>query len=59
MGVGRPGRGDRRSLADWVLSDFEPHEDPERIVGAAAEAVELLDAEGLEAVQRRINNRPS
>ncbi len=59
VGVGRPGRGDRRSLADWVLSDFEPHEDPERIAGAAAEAVELLDAEGLEAAQRRINNRPS
>jgi peptidyl-tRNA hydrolase, PTH1 family len=59
VGVGRPGRGDRRSLADWVLSDFEPHEDPERIVEAAAEAVELLDAEGLEAAQRRINNRAS
>ncbi len=59
VGVGRPGRGDRRSLADWVLSDFEPHEDLERIVEAAAEAVELLDAEGLEAAQRRINNRAS
>src|SRR5690349_4060563 len=46
VGVGRPGRGDPRPLADWVLSDFEPHEDPERIVGAAVEAVELLDAEG-------------
>jgi PTH1 family peptidyl-tRNA hydrolase len=57
VGVGRPGRGDRRPLADWVLSDFEPHEDPDRIVAAAAEAVELLDAEGLEAAQRRINTR--
>ncbi len=59
VGVGRPGRGDPRPLADWVLSDFEPHEDPERIVGAAAEAVELLDAEGLEAAQRRVNGRRS
>lgn len=58
VGVGRPGRGDPRPLADWVLSDFEPHEDPDRIVAAAAEAVELLDAEGLEATQRRINARP-
>jgi PTH1 family peptidyl-tRNA hydrolase len=57
VGVGRPGRGDRRPLADWVLSDFEPHDDPDRIVAAAAEAVELLDAEGLEAAQRRINTR--
>ena len=55
VGVGRPGRGDPRQLADWVLSDFEPHEDAERLISAAAEAVELLDAEGLEAAQRRIN----
>src|SRR5579864_513157 len=26
VGVGRPGRGDRRPLADYVLSDFEPEE---------------------------------
>ncbi len=30
VGIGRPGRGDRRPLADYVLADFEPHEDPER-----------------------------
>jgi PTH1 family peptidyl-tRNA hydrolase len=57
VGVGRPERGDPRPLADWVLSDFEPHEDPDRIVAEAAEAVELLDAEGLEAAQRQINTR--
>ena len=57
IGVGRPARGDRRPLADWVLADFEPHEDPDRIVAAAVEAVELLDAEGLEAAQRQINTR--
>ena len=55
VGVGRPGRGDRRSLADFVLSDFEPHDDPERLVAEAVQAVELLDADGLEAAQRRIN----
>ena len=59
VGVGRPERGDPRPLADWVLANFEPHEDPERLVGAAADAVELLDAEGLEATQRAINGRSS
>ena len=43
--------------ADYVLSDFEPHEDAERLVSAAADAVELLDAEGLEAAQRAVNVR--
>jgi PTH1 family peptidyl-tRNA hydrolase len=57
VGVGRPGRGDRRPLADWVLSDFEPHDDVDGIVGRAADAVEALDADGLEAAQRRINER--
>jgi peptidyl-tRNA hydrolase, PTH1 family len=55
IGVGRPERGDRRPLADYVLSDFEPHDDAEGLVRKAADAVELLDAEGLEATQRRVN----
>jgi len=55
VGVGRPGRGDRRDLADYVLSDFEPHEDAEALVRRAAEAVETLDTEGLESAQRRFN----
>jgi peptidyl-tRNA hydrolase, PTH1 family len=55
VGIGRPERGDRRPLADWVLTDFEPHEDADRLVARAADAVEALDAEGLEAAQRRFN----
>jgi|SRR5579862_4267748 len=55
VGVGRPGRGDRRPLADYVLADFEPDEDAAGIVARAADAVETLDAEGLEAAQRRFN----
>src|ERR1700722_11973829 len=51
VGVGRPGRGDQRPLADYVLADFEPHEDAAALVGRAADAVETLDAEGLEAAQ--------
>jgi len=59
VGVGRPERGDRRSLADYLLADFEPHEDHEALVAAAANAVELLDAEGLDAAQRAVNGRRS
>ena len=55
VGVGRPARGDPRPLADYVLSDFEPQDDAEKIVASAADAVELLDAEGLEATQRFVN----
>jgi len=55
IGVGRPERGDPRPLADFVLSDFEPHEDPDGIVARAADAVETLDAEGLEPAQRKFN----
>src|SRR5215813_9654866 len=55
IGVGRPERGDPRPLADWVLSNFEPYEDAEGLVSRAADAVEALDADGLEAAQRRVN----
>ena len=55
VGVGRPGRGDRRPLADYVLSDFQPEEDAESILARAAEAVETLDAEGLDVAQRKFN----
>jgi peptidyl-tRNA hydrolase, PTH1 family len=59
VGVGRPERGDRRKLADFVLADFRPEDDPDRLVRAAADAVETLDAEGLEAAQRAINGKRS
>src|SRR5919206_707775 len=55
VGVGRPGRGDPRSPADYVLSDFEPEEDTGALVGRAADAVETLDAEGLEQAQAKFN----
>src|SRR5919201_3123220 len=55
VGVGRPERGDPRPLADFVLSNFEPHEDAESIVARAADAVESLDAEGLERTQQKFN----
>jgi PTH1 family peptidyl-tRNA hydrolase len=55
IGVGRPERGDRRPLADYVLSNFEPHDDAEAIVARAADAVEAIAADGLEAAQRQVN----
>lgn len=55
IGVGRPGRGDRRSVADYVLAPFEPETDVAGLVARAADAVELLVREGLVATQRRFN----
>ena len=55
VGVGRPGRGDRRDVADGVLSQFEPEEDAEALVARAADAVETLARQGLEATQRAFN----
>ena len=55
IGVGRPGRGDPRPVADYVLSGFAPEDDRETIVARAADAVECLVAEGLEETQRRFN----
>ena len=57
VGVGRPERGDPRPLADFVLSDFEPEDDAEAIVARAADAVETVARDGLEAAQRRFNER--
>jgi len=55
IGVGRPGRGDRRPVADYVLSPFDPAFDVDALVTRAADAVEQLAAEGLEATQRAVN----
>jgi PTH1 family peptidyl-tRNA hydrolase len=55
IGVGRPGRGDRRSVSDWVLSPFEPDEDVEHLIARATDAVEAIATEGVEAAQRSYN----
>jgi PTH1 family peptidyl-tRNA hydrolase len=55
IGVGRPGRGDRRSVSDWVLSGFAPEDDLEALVARSADAVEAIAAEGLEAAQTHFN----
>src|SRR2546427_604625 len=55
IGVGRPGRGDPRSVADFVLSPFDPETDLEELVARASDAVETLVLEGLETTQQRFN----
>jgi peptidyl-tRNA hydrolase, PTH1 family len=55
IGVGRPGRGDRRSVADFVLGGFEPEVDLDELIGRSADAVETMARDGLEEAQRRYN----
>jgi PTH1 family peptidyl-tRNA hydrolase len=55
IGVGRPGRGDPRSVSDWVLSGFAPEDDLEALIAKSADAVETIAAQGLEAAQAHFN----
>jgi PTH1 family peptidyl-tRNA hydrolase len=55
VGVGRPGRGDRRPVADYVLSPFGPDEDAEALVARSADAVETLVRAGLQRAQALFN----
>ena len=58
IGIGRPAAG--RDPADYVLSDFSRAEAavlPE-IVGRAADAVEMIVAQGLPAAMNRFNAKP-
>lgn len=55
IGVGRPERGERRPVSDYVLSPFDPETDVDALVARAADAVEVLVGEGLEQAQSRFN----
>ena len=55
VGVGRPGRGDRRPVADYVLSPFSPDEDVDALISRAADAVEMIARDGVEPTQQRFN----
>jgi PTH1 family peptidyl-tRNA hydrolase len=57
VGVGRPERGDPRPVADFVLSPFPPEFDVDELVGRAADTVETLARDGLEAAQQTFNER--
>jgi PTH1 family peptidyl-tRNA hydrolase len=57
VGVGRPERGDRRPVADFVLSPFSPEIDVDALVARATDAAETLVREGVEVTQQRYNER--
>jgi PTH1 family peptidyl-tRNA hydrolase len=55
IGVGRPGRGDRRSVADFVLAPFAPETDVDALIARSADAVEAIVRDGLTAAQQAYN----
>jgi PTH1 family peptidyl-tRNA hydrolase len=55
IGVGRPGRGDRRSVADYVLAPFDEEDDRAALVDRSADAVETIVRAGLEPAQQQFN----
>jgi len=55
IGIGRPGRGDRRPVADYVLSKFDPETNVDALVARAADAVDVIAATGLDEAQRGYN----
>jgi PTH1 family peptidyl-tRNA hydrolase len=57
VGVGRPERGDPRPVADYVLSPFDEDFDVQALLTRAADAVETIARDGLEAAQRLYNDR--
>ncbi len=55
IGVGRPERGDRRPVADWVLTPFPADVDVEALVARGAECALDVVREGVDAAMRRWN----
>ena len=51
-GVGRPGHGDRRDVADYVLAPFAPEEDPTHLIDLAADCVEEILRNGIDAAEQ-------
>jgi PTH1 family peptidyl-tRNA hydrolase len=52
-GVGRPRKGDQRSVADYVLGGFHDDEDPSRLIERAADCVEAIVRDGIEHAEAR------
>ena len=55
IGIGRPGRGDLRSVADYVLSGFAAEDDAEGLISHSADAVEAIARDGVDTAQQRFN----
>ena len=52
-GVGRPGPGDRRDIAAYVLSPFAPDEDPEALAIEGAACAAAIARDGIDAAITR------
>ena len=52
-GVGRPRRGDPRSIADFVLGAFYEDEDPAALIERAADCAEAIVLDGIAEAERR------
>jgi PTH1 family peptidyl-tRNA hydrolase len=55
IGIGRPERGDRRPVADWVLTPFPPEVDTDQLVRDGADCALAVIREGVDAAMRRCN----
>jgi peptidyl-tRNA hydrolase, PTH1 family len=55
IGIGRPERGDRRPVADWVLQPFPPGTDVERLVRDGADCALSVLRDGVDVAMRTWN----
>jgi peptidyl-tRNA hydrolase, PTH1 family len=55
IGIGRPERGDRRPVADWVLQPFPAGTDVDRLVRDGADCALSVLRDGVDAAMRRWN----
>jgi PTH1 family peptidyl-tRNA hydrolase len=55
IGVGRPERGERRPVADWVLRPFPPGVDVDALVTRGAECTRAVIRDGVDAAMQRFN----
>ena len=55
IGIGRPERGDRRPVADWVLQPFPPGTDVDRLVRDGADCTLSVLREGVDVAMRTWN----
>jgi PTH1 family peptidyl-tRNA hydrolase len=55
IGIGRPQRGDRRPVADWVLQPFPPGTDVDRLVRDGADCALSVLRDGVDVAMRTWN----
>jgi PTH1 family peptidyl-tRNA hydrolase len=55
IGVGRPERGERQPVADWVLRPFPPGVDVDALVTRGAECTQVVIRDGIDAAMQRFN----